>query len=169
MPALLLTGLLYADPSSAESAKNKLISSFGPIALEGPELDWDGSDYYKDELGSPIKRKFLFYENPVSQTGLAEIKHETVKIEKALSSGGKRTVNIDPGYMTGAKLVLASHKDFCHRIPIGGGVFAEVTLMFVHGEFVPHPNTYRDFLRDDYIAVFREARQLFIERIKKQG
>jgi hypothetical protein len=70
-----------------------------------------------------------------------------------------RNVNIDPGYINPAKLVLASCKDFSHRIYLGGGVFAEVTLFFMDGSFRPFFHTYRDYRDPEMIAFFNRARE----------
>ncbi len=94
----------------------------------------------------------------VGQDTLADIKQRTISIEKELSEHGNRTVNLDPGYLTQAKVVLASTKDYAHRIYLREGIFAETTLYFRKGTFRGHLFTYRDFLEDNIIELFSGAR-----------
>ena len=113
--ALLLVGALYAEEEHYLKAKERLAGMFGPIVMETAPRAWDHTDHYKEELGPDILRRFLFFENTVNQNELAEIKIKTNSLEEELSTGGKRNVNLDPGYMTMAKLVLASTKDYVRQ------------------------------------------------------
>lgn len=137
-----------------------LEQSFGEIALESPSLKWDFSDYYREELGEPLFRRFLFFRWLVDPGDLADVKLRTNAIEEGLSAEGRRSINIDPGYLTPAKIVLASTKDYAHRIYLRDGIYAEVTLTFRRGAFVPHLNTYRDYQDRRYLGLFGTARTL---------
>ena len=159
--ALLFTGILFSKKEFFVSARDFLKERFGDIIMESPIIKWDFSEYYQDELGKPIYRKFLFFKNLIPQDGIATIKLVTNEIEKLLSINGKRMVNLDPGYITTAKIVLASTKDYSHRIYLRDGIFAEVTLIYRGGRFVPHINTYKDFQDETYHQVFSLARRLF--------
>ncbi|MQL46471.1 DUF4416 family protein, partial [Escherichia coli] len=83
-----------------------LEDKFGQILVESSPKLWNYSDYYTPELGSPIKRRFIFFKNLISEADIAKIKIQTNQIEEELSKHGKRTVNLDPGYIGLAKLVL---------------------------------------------------------------
>ncbi|MDA8156284.1 MAG: DUF4416 family protein [Actinomycetota bacterium] len=158
-PAMLLAGLLYREQSAFESAKGKLISKFGPILQETEGYEWH-CRHYEDELGWPVTRKFLFFERLVPPEDLPSIKQATNAMETVLSKNGKRAVNIDPGYLTLANLVLASTKGYGHRIYMGGGIHAEVTLLYSkkEGRYIPQMFTYRDFADEGNIMVFTEMR-----------
>jgi hypothetical protein len=159
--ALLLIGTLFSDDASFAKAQQVLEDVFGEIIMESPVIPWDFSEHYKQELGEPVYRKFLFFKNLIEQDQLASIKLKTFETENNLSVGGKRTVNIDPGYLTLAKLVLATTKDYSHRLYLGQGVYAEVTLIYSkEGMFVSLPNTYRDFQDERYQKTFLMARML---------
>ncbi|MEW6116190.1 MAG: DUF4416 family protein [Nitrospirota bacterium] len=159
--ALLLIGTLFSDDASFVKAQQVLEETFGEIIMESPVIPWNFSEHYKQELGEPIYRKFLFFKNLIDQDQLASIKLKTFEIENNLSIDGKRTINIDPGYLTLAKLVLATTKDYSHRLYLGQGVYAEVTLIYnKEGRFVPLPNTYRDFQDERYQKTFLMARML---------
>lgn len=154
-----MVGVLYANEEYYVRAKEALAGSFGSILLEAGPRPWHYTDYYDEELGPAILRRFLFFENPIGQDTLAEIKVATNGLEEELSTEGKRNINLDPGYMTPAKLVLASTKDYSHRIYLGRGIFAEVTLTYVKDGFKPFPYTYRDYRDPHYLGLFDEARE----------
>ncbi len=157
--AVLLVGALYSDEEYYAKAKNELAGKFGQVLCETEPRPWRYTDYYEKELGREIMRRFIFFEDPIEQESLAGIKIFMVKLEEKLSADGKRTINLDPGYLTQAKLVLASTKDYSHRIYLGQGVFAEVTLAYVKDGFKPFPYTYRDYRDDFYIGLFNKVRE----------
>ena len=163
---MLLAGLLYREQSAFESAKEKLISKFGPVLHETESQEWH-CRHYEDELGRPIIRKFIFFERLVPPEDLPSIKQATNQMELKLSHDGKRTINIDPGYLTLANLVLASTKGYGHRIYMGGGIYAEVTLLFSKkdGQYIPQMFTYRDFSDERNIRVFTEMRMELKRRL----
>lgn len=157
--ALLFTALLFNKDDSLKEARQRLVGLFGKVLFESPTLQWDYSEYYREELGWPIKRHFIFFEGLINSETLPEIKLLTRDIEEALSRDGKRTINIDPGYLTLSKVVLASTKNYSHRIYMGKGIFAEVTLIFKNKRYQPHLFTYRDYASDTYIEIFMRARE----------
>lgn len=158
-PALLFIGALYKEEKYLSLARERLIVSFGEIVMESAPHEWDYSEYYKDELGWPIERVFSFFKNEINPEMLADIKILTNEIEQQLSTEGKRNINLDPGYLTPSKVVLASTKNYSHRIYMGKGIYAEVTLIYREGRYQPHLFTYRDYASDDYIKIFGEARK----------
>ena len=95
---------------------------------------------------------------------LPSLKHKTNRIETEWMKQGKRQINIDPGYITGAKLVLASTKDFAHRIFIGNGIYGDNHLRFIHGRFVDHPWTYPDYKTELVLRFFTEVRESYLRQ-----
>lgn len=158
--AFLFIGTLFSNVDYYVQAKQFLEKSFGEIVMEGPAIKWDFSDYYRKELGDSIYRRFLFFRNTIEQDSLASIKLTTNTIERELSSNGRRNINLDPGYLTHAKIVLASTKDYSHRIYLREGIYAEVTLIYKNGKFIPHINTYKDYCDERYLRLFIIARSL---------
>lgn len=158
--AFLFIGTLFQKEDYYFRARQYLEKMFGEIVMECPRIKWDFSDYYKDELGSPIHRRFLFFKDLIEQDRLAGIKLITNNTERDLSTDGKRNINLDPGYLTPAKVVLASTKDYSHRIYLKDGIYAEVTLIFKKGQFIPHVNTYKDYQDEKYLRIFMMAREL---------
>jgi hypothetical protein len=159
-PALLFVGTLYSDERTLNYSKEILKRNFGDILLVSSTILWNYSSYYKDELGWPLFRQFIFFKTLIDPEILADIKLKTNEIEDTLSSEGKRRVNLDPGYLTLSKIVLASTKNYAHRIYLGKGIYGEVTLIYKDGIYSPHLFTYKDYQDKPYIEVFMNAREM---------
>lgn len=164
-PALLFIGILYSEDSYLQQSKDALVKLFGPSLLETSSFNWNYSDYYREELGESIRRKFIFFKNLINPEKIVDIKLKTNDIEDSLSINGKRKVNLDPGYLTKAKLVLATTKDYSHRIYLGKGIYGEVTLIYKDKTFKPHIFTYADYQDAKFLEIFLEARELFYRKI----
>jgi hypothetical protein len=65
-----------------------------------------------------------------------------------------------------AKLVLASTKDHGHRVYLGQGIYAEVTLQYRGGRFQPWPWTYPDYASEEYCRLFGEIRALYHAQLR---
>ncbi len=166
--ALLFLGALYSDRQIFAEAGHILAEQFGEIILTSPAVAWDHSSHYKDELGWPIFRQFVFFSSVIDTGSLADTKLKTIEIEDSLSAGGKRRINLDPGYITLAKVVLASTKNYSHRIYLGKGIFAEITLIYraVERTYTPHLFTYTDYQEKDNIDLFMKARNELRRKIE---
>ncbi len=153
-------GALYSDPEIFGRTGIILGEHFGEIFLISPAVPWDHSSHYGDELGLPINRRFIFFRNIFDTGTLADIKLKTNEIEDALSVDGRRRINLDPGYITLAKVVLASTKNYSHRICLGKGIYAEITLIYRHNTktFTPHMFTYTDYRDKENIDLFLKIR-----------
>lgn len=158
---LLFIATLFKDKEAYYTARKILEDEFGEIFLESSSKPWNYSEYYVPELGIPILRRFMFFKNLISEGDIAQIKIKTNQIEQELSKNGKRTINLDPGYIGLAKLVLATTKDYSHRIYLKDGIYGEVTLIFKDNSFRPHINTYRDYADEEYIKLFNLARTVY--------
>jgi hypothetical protein len=161
-PSLLFTGILYVDDAILTLVKNNIISDFGSVLFESPSLSWDYSSYYKEELGSPIFRQFVFFKNLIDPGSLVDIKLKTMERENELVLEGKRRVNLDPGYLMLSRIVLASAKNYAHRIYLGKGIYGDATLLYSEKEstFKPHLFTYRDYQEKSCIDMFLTARKM---------
>ncbi|KJR41324.1 GTP-binding protein [Candidatus Magnetoovum chiemensis] len=156
--ALLFAGLLYADVNIFKTVVPILEKTFGTIYLLSDELRWNYSNYYADELGQTIMRRFAIFKTIISANEIVQLKLRSNDIEASSSINGKRTVNIDPGYITSAKIVLATTKNYSHRIYLNDGIYGEVTLYYKHNNYVPHIFTYADYKEDDTIAFLIKGR-----------
>ena len=166
----LLCGLLSGDEDLLAEARRRLAKQFGPIDLVSDIWPFDDTDYYADEMGDAIKRQFVFFEELCSVERLPEAKRLTNVLELRLCDElalphATRPVNIDPGYMTHSKFVLATTKDYSHRLYLSGGIYGEVTLHFESGDWRPWPWTYPDYAADTYHAFFRQAREVYMRQL----
>lgn len=166
LPAKLIVGMLSAYTDTLGRAADELSALFGPIDFASELLPFTHSDYYNAELGTPILRQFLSFERLFDQGALSQAKHLTNALEQSLAIEGRRTVNLDPGYVTGAKLVLATTKDYNHRIYIGNGIYAEVTLHYHKGHFQPWPWTYPDYASPEYLSLFERIRCIYMSQLR---
>lgn len=158
----LFIGMLSNEVPLFDSLMQELLNTFGPSDLESPVWPWQHSDYYEDEMGAGLKRKFVFFARLIDPGTIAEIKLKTNLIEQRfLNERGGRRINLDPGYLDSAKLVLVSTKDFSHRIYLDHGIYGEVTLIYSKDDYQPLLYTYRDFRSEEYLSVFRKARDLY--------
>jgi hypothetical protein len=157
----LIAGLLSNNTETLAAARDSLKRMFGPTDLESPVTDFTHTDYYSKEMGPALKRQFLSFEKLFSLKGLFVAKLKTNSLEKKFTKDGKRTVNIDPGYVDLAKLVLFSTKDYTHRVFLDKGIFAEVTLFYKDKSFTPWPWTYPDYRTAAYKELFNRIRDIY--------
>ncbi len=184
-PVKLFIGMLSQDISLFDELKKKLKEDFGPIDLESPIWEWNHTDYYSKEMGDGLKRQFVFFQDLISPESISEIKLKTIALEKQylnppispLNKGGikggcliakggqrgvgRRRINLDPGYLDSAKIVLVSTKDFSHRIYLGNGIYGEVTLIYSGNAYQVLPYTFPDFRTQEYQDVFKKAREMY--------
>ncbi len=161
-PVKLVASLIYKEERCRESAERRLKRAYGPLEPLEKTLPFDRTDYYYGEFGRPLKRKLICFKKLFSKENISGIKLETNTLEDRFRSGVKRTVNIDPGYVTDAKLVLLTTKDYTHRIYIGKRIFAESTLFFQDGSFHPWPWTYPDYASPEIVSYFNEVRDVYL-------
>ena len=170
--AKLFCGLLTSDLDLMTLAIRRLRSHFNATDLESESWPFEQTDYYRVEMGEGIKRRFVFFEELVSVGRLADIKRLTNHLESricddTLHPHDRRPINLDPGYMTLSKFVLATTKDYSHRIYLDRGIFAEVTLHYANGAWQPYPWTYPDYAAETYHAFFESAREKLKEQLRE--
>ncbi len=166
-PVKLLTGFIFKEESTLNKAEGILKRHFGKIDFESQVLAFTHTSYYEPEFGKNLKRKFIGFKYLVHPQDLPKIKIITNSVEDKLSRRGLRLINIDPGYLDMAKLVLASTKDYKHRIYLGKGIYAEIALFYQNKSFTPWEWTYPDYRSTDYAAIFNHIRDIYAEQIKK--
>jgi hypothetical protein len=163
----LIIGMLAKSQKLFDKAEEFFIKDFGPIDYKSTVISFNYTDYYEKEFGPALKRNFISFKKPISPEKIAKIKLLTNSIEKKLSADKKRQVNIDPGYVTDAKLILATTKDYFHRIYLNHGIYAEVTLMWRKGGFKPFEWTFPDYRSKEYIDVFNAIRNAHMAEARK--
>ena len=169
-PVKLVIGLLSGDLALFTQATAKLQESYGSIDVESTVFPWTTTNYYREEMGENLLRKFVAFEPLLSPEALVRIKLETNALELSLSGATApntpRRVNLDPGYLDATKLVLASTKNQAHRIYLAQGIYAEVTLLYHHGEFHPFLYTYTDYRWPDTQEFLRRVRSRYLAQVR---
>ena len=167
-PAKLILAMFSNDIELFPTLQEKLAGIWGEIDFKSPIFDFNYTSYYEKEMGKDLKKKFVSFKELISREELADIKLKTNILEQEyLSKRGERTINLDPGYITASKLVLASTKNYAHRIYLGKGIYGEVTLFFQEGSFHPHPWTYPDYQSEEAQSAFRQIREIYRQQIKE--
>ncbi|MBU4561509.1 DUF4416 family protein [bacterium] len=165
-PAKLIVGMFTNRLGLFEEALKVLEKKYGPVDYKSPLLPFDKTDYYKEEFGKDLKRKFYSFKKLIEAEDLPKVKIFANNLEKKLSEKGNRSINLDPGYLTPAKLVLATTKDYQHRIYYGKGIYGEVTLRYKKKSFIPWEWTYPDYRTEEYIEIFNHIRKIYMEQLK---
>jgi len=153
----------------ADAVRDALEGMFGPVEDRSDVFDFSFSRYYEHEMGAGLKKAFFSFRDPVRPGFLPGMKRRTNAFEGAWMEGGRRRINLDPGYITGAKLVLASTKDFAHRVYLGRGIYGDVQLRYVHGRFCTSEWTYPDYQTGPALSFFERVRETFVQWGKTHG
>ncbi len=164
-PVKLFIGFIFADERIYSAAKSVLKNKFGPIDFESQLLPFNHTNYYEKELGANLKRKFISFASLIQEERLAKIKVITKRIEMRFCFQDKRKINIDPGIVTLNKVILATTKDYKHRIYLCKGIHAEVTLFYQKRAFRPWEWTYPDYKTSEYINIFNNIREIYSHQI----
>lgn len=162
----LIIGAIFKEEEIIRNAERRLVRHFGTIDYSSRVMPFYHTEYYQKEFGSDLKRKFISFSSLIPPEDLARIKILTNRIERKFSLKNRRLINIDPGYLDLARLILASTKDFMHRIYLGRGIYAETTLFYQNNTFGPREWTYPDYRTADYIEVFNQIRKIYHGQIK---
>lgn len=172
-PVKLLVGMLSAFPDALKVAEQRLAERWGDISVATEAAPHEFTNYYAREMGGPLLRRFVAFRQRIGPGDLAGVKLATNGIERALAATGcwdvERPVNLDPGIVTPAKLVLASCKDYAHRIYLADGVCGEVTLSYVGRAWQSYPWTYPDYRTAEYHAFFDQVRAELMTQRKGAG
>jgi hypothetical protein len=139
---------------------------FGPTDWISPAFFFDRTKYYAKEMGWPLHRRFISFKTLVRPQDIVEIKRKTNILENQESQGGKRKINIDPGYVALERLVLATGKNYTHRIYLSKGIYADLTLIFQRGSFSSLEWTYKDYGDPKIIGYFNEVRERYKSQIR---
>ncbi len=168
-PVKLFVGILSSDNTLLEEVENLLVNRLGKVDIRSEIFPFDFTDYYKKDMGINISRQFLCFKELINPEELSDIKIWTNELEDEIKRNRKsdvaRPINLDPGYLTHCNLILASAKDYYHRIHLQNGIYAEVTLFYQHEVFKNLPWTYPDFQTEEYKNFFLKVRTLYAKNI----
>ena len=165
---MLFAGILSQGNENLLKALDMLGAQIGAIEEQTPVVPFTYTSYYEGEMGKDLLRTFILFESPVERESLSEIKLTTNAIEESFALRGKRTVNIDPGYIALEHVILATTKGYAHRVHLKNGIYADLTLMYRNGTYGPLEWTYPDYAEANTISLFNQWREHYKKVMKCQ-
>lgn len=171
--ALPLLVLFSRHEAAFDWARRQAEGAWGPLARVSPRFEFAETEYYRPTMGDALQLQLWAFERLAPADELVGRKLQTgrweaaYRLEAALAE--PRPLNLDPGYLTLAKFVLASTKDHAHRLDLGQGIFGEVTLAYQHGAWQPQPWTYPNYRRPDYQAFLTDCREYLRLRLREKA
>ncbi len=165
----LISSLFSPNKEFIESAIDQLTDFFGPVDWISPELIFDRTKYYAREMGRPLFRRFVSFEALVPSDYIVEVKLISNKVEQQYLHEGNRKINIDPGYISPERLILATGKNYIHRVYLSKGIFADLTLIFERGGFRPLEWTYPDYAVPDVIEALNSVREQYMKQLRARA
>ncbi len=166
--ALLVSGIIYSPEVELNDILSTLNATFGDILLKAGPVDFTWTRYYEREMGQGLKRYFVAFDELVNQDSLPFVKLKAMALEDNWTLKGGRRVNIDPGILTLERLVLATTKNFTHRVYLGHGIYADLTLVYQKGNFSVLPWTYPDYRSQFAMDFLTRARKKYLATIKRE-
>lgn len=165
-PVNLICGLISNDPDLMSRAVRMLVEYAGPTDAVSVIWPFDSTDYYELEMGEDLQRQFVSFAKLIDPGNLAHQKILSNELERRICyecglPADQRRVNLDPGYLSLSKLVLATTKDYSHRLYLRDGIYAESTLHFEDGRWIAWPWTYPDYADGRYHEFFGQVRELY--------
>lgn len=162
-PGLLFGSFLYRKDLFTEVELTKFWedmfgSSFALVPSTNPL-----SNYYAKEMGEPLARKFFITSKSFPREFLLSTKLQALSWEKKWAQNNQRMVNVDIGALTAENFLLATTKNYSHRIYLGQNIFADLTYYFHQGRFQTLPWTYPDYLDEEKIQFFTWARSFLLQ------
>ncbi len=164
----LVASVFSAKDDAIRAAVKALSAEFGRADFISVPLSFEYTDYYAVEMGAPLRRRFLSFESLFRPELLPDVKRFTNRLEEASKGEGKRRdMNIDPGYLSQAHLILATGKGYAHRPYLREGIYADLTLIFRQGSFEALPWTYPDYAAPETIRLFNGIRRKYLLQMKR--
>ena len=159
--------LLLAQSMAFDEVEDVLQHHFGAIVRCSERVPFTQTTYYNREMGEGLTRLYVAFDPLIHMVDLAVMKHTSNQLEAEwVSPSGHRLVNLDPGYLDLGKVVLASTKDHAHRLYVGEGIYAEVTLRYKHKQYQPWEWTYPDYRLPSTLAFFEQVRTFYKTQLR---
>jgi hypothetical protein len=162
----LVVGIMSSNINLIEDTEQKLIKKFGKTDFESSLIPFNHTDYYTEEMGEGLQKKFVSFSELIAVEDLPYIKIFTNDLEKRTMKDGKRQVNIDPGYLTHSQLVLGTTKAYAHRVYLREGIYADLTYICKRKKLQPLDWTYPDFRDPNVILFFQKVRERYLKQIR---
>lgn len=166
-PVKLISSLFSPDRELIEFVIRELSVIFGPVDWKSGELVFDRTKYYAKEMGWPLHRRFVSFQELITMDKITDAKIKTNKVEQQHLRNMKRMINIDPGYISAERLVLATGKNYIHRIHLSEGIYADLTLVYKKGSFCPLEWTYPDYADSEITGYFNAVRKQYMNQLRE--
>lgn len=167
-PVGLVMGVIYGTGAALAQLEARLAEEFGEIDARSDVFDFDVTEYYQGEMGPGLKRRFYGFKNLIDPGDIVDIKLAAIKIEEDMSREGKRSVNLDPGYMDFNKVILVSAKFLAQKIYLTKGVYADPTIYYDKGWKV-YDWAFPDFRSGRYNDFFSDVRKSYKTKLRNMG
>ncbi len=165
-PVKYFTAVTFYLSFNPETLFSDLENKFSTIEMKSNPFEFSAyTSYYQEEMGEPLKKIFIAFSELMKPENLPAVKIFTNKAEKKFTVNKKRLVNIDPGYICPAKLVLATTKNYSHRIYLNKNIYGDIHLQFSNGTFQSQPWTYPDYQNKENIRFFNAIRKRYLEQL----
>jgi len=169
-PAKLFMSMITSEDTILHQGMEDLRSTFGEIDFISERLPFNFTDYYAQEMGRDLFRRFITFESLISIPLLPEIKQTTNRLEEKYATPiGNRRVNVDPGYLCLEHVILATTKGYAHRPYLREGIYADLTLIYRNKSFQPLEWTYPDYRQEEVIRLFNQFRKKYLEDLKERS
>jgi len=163
----LFCGVIY-NKNKIEKKKiiDLLENNFSKIDFQSQEIQFDITDYYNEEMGKELFKFFVSFEKLILPQELPDIKLKTNRLEIDFSINKKRIINLDPGYISEANVIIATTKNYYHRVPLDKGIYAHMEYVIKKKKITPLEWTYPDFKTKEYINIFTKLREIYKNNLK---
>lgn len=165
----LISSLFSPEEALIDKVIQEMEGHFGPVDWVSGNLFFDRTRYYENEMGWPLHRRFISFFKLIRPDSIVDIKQITNELEKEYLVNKKRKINVDPGYISLERLVLATGKNYIHRIYLEKGIYADLTLIFHDGTFKPLAWTYPDYADEKVIGFFNMVRSGYLQHLREGG
>ncbi len=171
LPVLPLVAVTSRYDQALTWARQQLERQLGPLQFISPAFRFDQTDYYRDSMGDDLKKQFVAASRLMDPAGISELKVATNQYEELYRTSEAcgpeaRPLNLDPGYLSQDKLVLASTKNHAHRLYLSQGIYAEITLQYRAKRWQTCPWTYPDYHQAAYHDFFDQAREYLRQQLR---
>ena len=166
--AKLIAALLWNEAVNISEVYARLEKEWGPIDAYSAVYDFIHTGYYKDEFGERLKKQFVSFERLVDINTIPDIKILGNELENGFHTGQNRAVNIDPGYIANAKLVMPTTKNLPHRVYIGKNIYADLQLIYKKPTFQTILWTFADYKEPFNLEFFNKVRDRYMEQLSEE-
>lgn len=168
-PVKLVMSLIMGSEALLPRVLADLETHYGETDFVSPPMAFDFTDYYAPEMGENLKRRVVAFRRLIVPDILPSVKHQTNRIEQNYAHQARRQVNIDPGYVCGEHMILATTKAYTHRPYLGHGIYADLTLIYRGGSYRPLEWTYPDYMQPEMIRMFNAIRKTYLSQLNERA